>query len=319
MILITGADGFIGKHLIARLMQSQIPLRVLLPEWRTRRLPWDADHPNAPQIIVGTILDEEAVFRAVTGVHTIIHLENALWWGRTRDLERIELGGTRNLITQARAARVGRLITMSQIGAASSSAYTLHRIKGQTEELVRNSGLAYTIIRAGVIFGDEDAFINHIAMMMSVNPLFFLMPGEGEVVLHPLYIDDLIEALMRSLENFKVIDRILEIGGQEYTTFEDMLLTVMRVTGTNRIIIAVPPYILRLLTAIYSLLLPRSLMTSHWLDILATNRATKLANMYEYFGFQPRRFEDTLLLYLPQKSLFWQAFRRSFRRRPRSF
>jgi uncharacterized protein YbjT (DUF2867 family) len=318
MILITGATGFIGRHVLQRLMQNNTPLRVLLTEQQARRLPWDAEHPQAPEIVVGDILDEEAVYRATTGVHTILHLEGALWWGRLRDLERIEIAGTRNLVTQARAARVGRIIAMSQLGAATSSAYELHRAKGQVEQIIRNSGIAYTIIRAGVVYGMQDSFINHIAMMMRINPVFFLMPGQGEVVLHPIYIDDLTEALMRALENFKVIDRVVEIGGQEYTTLEDMLLTIMRVRGMSRIIIAAPPYLLRFFTAIYSRLFPRSLMTSHWLDILATNRTTQLSNMYDYFGFQPRRFEDTLMEYLPRQRLLWGALKRTFRRRPRS-
>jgi len=317
MILVTGATGFVGRHLITALMARNLPVRVLLNERQVRRIPWDTSSENAPEIIMGTILEEEAVFRAVTRAHTIVHLENAMWWGRRRDLERIELAGTRNLITQARAARVGRLIVLSHLGAAPSSAYMLHRIKGQVEEIVRNSGLAYTIIRPGVVFGEEDAFVNHIAMMLSTNPFLFLMPGYGEVVLHPIYIDDLVRALMTALERVEAVDRTFEIGGPEYTTVEDLLLTVMRVTSMQRAIVGVPPYLIRWLTAIYSRLFPRSLVTSQWLDIMATNRTTQLGNTYEYFGFQPRRFEDTLLMYLPHRRYFWRSVRYALRHRPR--
>lgn len=317
MILVTGATGFIGRHLIRDLMDQQLPVRCLLPDFATKRLPWDTQHPYAPQVFTGTILDAEATFRAVSGVHTIIHLANAQWWGRARDLERIELAGTRNLITQARATRVGRIITLSHIGASPSSAYILLRIKGQVEEVIKNSGLAYTIIRSGLVFGEEDAFINHIAMLLSVNPFFFLMPGRGEVVLHPIYIQDLVDALVHSIEALKLVDNVVEIGGAEYTTLEDLLRTVMRVTGMYRPLIAAPPYLLRWLTTFFGLFLPRLPMTVQWLDILATNRSTRLGNAYDYFGIRPRRFEDTLLIYLPKRRHFWALLRYSFRRRPR--
>jgi len=317
MILITGASGFIGRHLVQAFMAQGLPCRVYLPEWRQKRLPWDNSHTNAPQIISGTILNEETLFQAVSGVHTIIHLESALWWGRLRDLERIEVAGTRQLVTAARSARVGRILYLSQIGASPSSAYILHRIKGQAEDIVRSSGLAYTILRPGLVYGPGDAFIDHIAMMFSVNPFLFAMPGEGEVILHPLYIEDLVRAVLVSLESLDVLDRTIEFGGMEVITLADLLQTIMRVTNMQRLVLPLPPYLLRFITRFYNLLLPRTLMTPQWLDILATNRVAKLSNTYDYFGFQPRRLEDTLLSYLPGQRHFFSLLRYTFRRRPR--
>ena len=318
MILITGATGLVGRHLVQRLMQEAQPMRCLLSEDRLRQLPWDRAHPHAPELVIGAVTDGEACFRAVSGCHAVIHLENALWWGGPRELEAVELAGAQALAEAARAARVGRVITLSQLGAASSSAFALHRVKGEVERVLRQSGLAFTIIRSGIVYAPDDAFINHIASMLRLNPLFFLMPGGGETVLHPIYIDDLVEAIYRSLNRIALVDRTVEIGGAEYLSLRDLLRTVMRVTGMRRVLVATPPYMLRWLTGIYSRLLPRSLMTSQWLDILAANRAAPLGNIYDYFGFQPRRFEETLLGYLPQRPHLAASLRGSFRRRPRA-
>ncbi len=317
MILVTGATGLVGRHLIQRLMAESLPIRCLMPERRMRRLPWDAGHPHAPELFAGSVTDEEAFFRAVTGCHAVIHLENALWWGRRSDLEEVELAGARALAAVARSARVGRVICLSQLGAAPSSAYTLHRVKGEVEGLLRNSGVAFTIIRSGIVYAPDDAFINHIASMMRINPAFFFMPGHGEVVLHPIYIDDLVEAIYRSLNLVRLVDETVEIGGAEYMSLRDLILTIMRVTGMRRIIISMPPYFMRWLVGLYSRLLPRSLMTSQWLDVLAANRTAPLGNTYDYFGFQPRRFEETLLTYLPRRPHFRGLLRDTFRRRPR--
>ena len=313
MILVTGATGFIGRHLVARLIAQGYPVRCLLPESKVEHLPWE----TAPEIVVGSILDEEALFRAVTGAHVIIHLENAQWWGSPRDLERIELIGTRNLITAARAARVGRIITVSHLGASPAAAYPLLRYKGLVEDALKASGLAFTIIRSGLVFGEDDAFINHIAMQLTISPGVFLMPGRGEVVLHPIYIDDVVKVVIGSLEALDTIDNILEIGGPEYITLEDLIRTVMRVSGIYRVIVSVPPYVLRWLALIYGRILPRSLITPQWLDILATNRTARLGNSFRYFGIHPQRFEDTLLTYMRGRHYGLALLRYTLRRRPK--
>lgn len=306
MILITGSTGFIGRHLVERLAAAGYPLRCLVHERQRARAVWE----NAqPEIIWGSLFDEEVLFRAVTGVHTIIHLEGAQWWGNVRELERLELVGTRNLVEAARAARVGRFIIMSHLGATPSSAYPLMRVKGVQEELVRTSGLAYTIVRAGLAFGEEDAFINHIAMMLALNPFVFYMPGRGEVVLHPIYIHDLIDILTQTLENIDTIDRIIEIGGLEYITLRDLIRTVMRVTQRERLIVSVPPYTMRWLNPLPRVFFRRSLMTPQWFDLLATNRTAQLGNVPRYYKVQLHRIEDTLLTYLPKKRGFWAALR----------
>ena len=317
MILLTGATGLVGRHLVKRLIAESQPLRCLVPERQLRQLPWNAGQPNAPELFVGDVTDEEAFFRAVTGCHVVIHLENAMWWGRRRDLESVEVDGARALAAVARAARVGRVITLSHLGAAPSSAYTLHRVKGEVEDLLRNSGVAFTIIRSGIVYAPDDAFINHIASMMRISPALFFMPGQGEIVLHPIYIDDLVEAIYRSLNLLRLVDETVEIGGPEYMSLRDLIRTVMRVTGMRRLVIGIPPYLMRWFVGVYSRLLPRSLMTSQWLDILAANRTAPLGNTYDYFGFQPRRFEETLLTYLPQRAHLLGLMRDSFRRRPR--
>jgi NADH dehydrogenase len=313
LILVTGATGFIGRHLVARLLAERYPVRVLVSEHDAAHLPWE----QTPDVIVGSILDEETLFRAVTGAHVVIHLSNAQWWGSPRDLERIELTGTRTLITAARAARVGRIITLSHLGASPAAAYPLLRFKGLVEDALRSSGLAYTIIRSGLVFGEDDAFINHLVMQLTVSPGVFLMPGRGEVVLHPIYIDDLVEALVCSLSAIETVDNVIEIGGPEYITLEDLIRTVMRVSGIHRMVIGVPPYVLRWTSAVTGRLMPRSLITSQWLDILATNRTARLGNLFHYFGIHPRRFEDTLQTYLRGRHYGFSLLRYTLRRRPR--
>lgn len=316
MIVVTGGTGFVGRHVVQRLMQEQRPLRLLVTERRMHQLPFDPTAPNAPQVVVGSILDEEVLFRAMTGAHVVIHLENAQWWGSGRDIERVEVEGARQLVTSARAARVGRIISVSHLGASPASAYPLLRYKGVVEEIIRTSGLAYTLLRSGIVFGEDDAFFNHIAMQLATNPFVFLMPGRGEISLHPLAIGDLVSAIVGSLDVLDTLDQTLEIGGPEYFTLRDLLRTIMRVTGQPRLVFSVPPYLLRLSSAITNRLLPRSLITGQWFDLLAANRTARLGTLYSVYGIRPQRLEDTLVTYMKKRHYLAEALRYTLRRRP---
>jgi uncharacterized protein YbjT (DUF2867 family) len=320
MILVTGASGYIGRALVEKLAGDGQPVRILAPASQTDkgkiRLP--ANLPVNVSVVPGSIHDPQSLHQAMTGVHTLFHLASAQWWGTRRDLERIDLQGTRTVVTSARAARIGRIVTVSHLGASPSSAFTLMRAKGQVEELIRSSGLAYTIFRSGIVFGPEDSFVNGIALLLRANPLVFFQPGQGEGLLHPIYIKDLVEGLVRSLENLGTIDQTLEIGGPEYMTFNEMVRTVMRVTQAKRMLVSVPPYLLRSITSLINRVIPRWPMTSQWLDILASNRTAPLGNMFDLFNVRPVRFEDTIVTYMRGRRYLPELLRTTLRRRPQA-
>ncbi|WP_119072165.1 SDR family oxidoreductase [Aggregatilinea lenta] len=313
MILITGATGLVGRYLVSQLAQAGWPVRVLTErrhEGRLARLGW----PDTVEIFQGDLADTDSLHQALQGVHTVFHLASAQWWGRRRDLERVDVQGTRNLVAVARSARIGRIYFLSQLGAEPSSAYLLMRVKGQVEGLIRNSGIPYTIMRCGLIFGPEDRFVNGIAMLLRTNPVVFFQPGKGEGLLHPIYVKDLVAALEHSLQSIDLVDQTIEIGGAEYVTYNEMVRTVMRVTGAHRIVVPLPPYTLRIMTNLVNRVVRRWPMTPQWFDILAGNRTAKLGNLYDYCGVRPVRFEDTLLTYMPQRRYLPELARFMLRR-----
>jgi NADH dehydrogenase len=321
MIIVIGAMGFVGRSLVAQLLRSGNPVRVLIPasivaRYQRRNHPWPWADAGEAEIVQGSIFQGESLFQAMQGVHTVFHLASAQWWGSRRDLEQVDLLGTRQVITAARSARVGRIIALSHLSAEPSSAYTLLRVKGQMEELIRAGGVAYTIFRCGVIFGPHDHFINNLAMILKSNPIMIFQPAHGENLLNPLYIDDLITALENSMEQVSLVDETVDIGGGEFMTYNELIRTVMRVTNTKRLIFPIPPYMLRWLTSLANTIFPRWPITRQWFDLLAGNRTAQLGNLYNYTGVRPVRIEDTLLTYMPQRRYGLEFVRYIFRRRP---
>jgi len=317
MILVTGASGFIGRYLVARLAADGLPVRVLAAPHRARGKPSFVDAslwPESVEVMAGLLSRPADLHQALTDVYTVFHLASAQWWGRRRQLEQIDLGGTQAIVAAAKAARIGRLILLSHLGAAPSSAFMLLRAKGLAEELVRSSGLAYTIVRSGIVFGEEDRFFNGIALLIRANPFLFIQPGEGETLLHPLFIYDLVEALRQCLDRPETVDQILEIGGPEYHTYNEIVRTVMRVTGTSRTIVTLPPYLMRTITGITLRAFPAWPVTGQWYDLLAGNRTAPLGALENTFHIAPSRLEDTLVGYMAKRR-YMPLFLRTLARR----
>ena len=96
----------------------------------------------------------------------------------------------------AKNANVERFFYVSHLGADKNSAYGLLKAKGMGEEVLRKSGLAYTVFRTSRLFGEGDRFTESIARLIRRFLGIFFLPGEGQVLLQPLWVDDFITALL---------------------------------------------------------------------------------------------------------------------------
>jgi len=305
LILVTGATGFVGRALLPRLAEAGLELRCLVrPSRRSPRLP----RGIPVQVSIASLADARGLRAALVGVDTLIHLAGAEWHGRRGDVFGVDAAGTRALVEAAREAGVGRIVYLSHLGADRASAYPVLKAKGIAEEFVRQSGLTYTIVRSTLLYGAEDVFLNVVAALVKLGPGLFLMPGDGRISLQPLWVEDLVTCLEWSLSDLTSLNQTIALGGPEFITFGQMVQTVMEVLGVRRLVIPVRPPFLRAGAWLMEQILPRSPLTTRWLDHLAVNRTCELTSVTQHFGLKPARFVNTVD-YLRDKKWFIEMTR----------
>jgi len=292
MILVTGATGFIGRHLIYRLAQNpKLQVRIFLrPGADLAKLP----RPLSVHTMIGSIDDPESLLSAMNGIHTVIHLVGTESRGRSAQLASVDLDSTKALVDAALTARVGRIIYVSRPGADRASAFPVLRLKGEIEEIIRDSGLGFTIFRSAALFGANDRFSEHIAMLAGSFP-FYIVPGDGESIFQPLWVEDFVSCLMIALESLDTLDTVVSVGGPELLTYRRMVMRVMHSIGVSRPIVGLPLLINQGVIWFLDGLFARWPITRHWIEMFASNQSFELGTIERQFGFRPASFDIGIL------------------------
>jgi len=293
-ILVTGGTGFIGRALIRQLVELDYPVRTLIrPSKDSPRLP----HGVPVNVAVSSLNDERGLRAAMVGVDTIFHLASGEWRGPSASLMEIDIQGTRSLIQAAEDAGVERIIYVSHLGADRASAYPVLKAKGIAEEFIRRSNLTYTILRSALVFGPNDGFTTGLARLMQSVPIFTIVPGDGSTQLQPLWVEDLVTCMAWSLDDPETFNRVFDIGGPEYLSFQQIMEIILKTIGLRRVLIHTPFPYLRWMTVLLDYLFPKLPVSVYWLDYLAVNRTTALDTLPRVFNLMPSRI-STHMAYL---------------------
>ncbi|MBN1267682.1 MAG: NAD(P)H-binding protein [Anaerolineales bacterium] len=290
MILLTGATNFIGRAVLQVLRRADLPVRILLePSSESPDLPAGV----AADVSVASLSDERSVRSALVGISQVIHIGNGYY---SSDPEKIwqESKGTRVLAQSAQAASVSRFVYLSHLGADRMSAYPELRAKAEGEGAIRMSGVPFTIVRSGLVYGAGDSFTSILVALIRRVPFVTMLPGNPETLAQPLWVQELAVAVQWILEDEKMADRAIEIGGPEFLSLREMAFLVQQQLRKRSFLLPLSPPVLKFITPLFTPWLLGQDGGEFWIDYFAVNRTTELDAMPRLLGIQPSRMGDCL-------------------------
>ncbi len=301
-ILVTGAAGYLGNQTVKRLVAEDQPLRALVrrPAKAALRLREFADRI---EVVEGDVTAPASLRPALAGVDTVIHTVAIAMEKGGQTYEAVNYQGTVNVLRAAEGAGVRRFINISQNGADSALPYRFLASKGRAQEAVAASALHWTALRPSAIFGPQDEFFNSFARLLKITPLVFPLIGGGEAEFQPVSVDDVVEAVMRCLDDESTVGEELALGGPEVLTLGEIERRVMQALDTRRLLLPVPVALLRPLVIIMQSLLPGSPVSTSLLDLLALPNTVPDNALVNRFGMKPMPFAGEHIAYLKDNTL----------------
>jgi nucleoside-diphosphate-sugar epimerase len=301
-VLVTGATGFLGGRLVRRLLADGHPVRALV------RVPDSAREieDRGAQLIQGAICDRAAVSQAVDGAEIVYHLAGRLFMPgvSAREYERTHVDGTQLLLDVcARSGGVRRFVHCSTTGVLGVTGAQPARedaplrptnvyeaTKARAELAVAraiDAGFPAVIARPGLVYGPGDLHL--LGFFKAILRRRFRPIGRRPVWLHPIYIDDLTEGLVRCAEVPGVAGQCFHLAGTRPVLLSELGRSIALAAGvrppSGYIPLAFARLVARLGDQVPSRLRQAVPLTSSRLDFLTHSRMYDVTKAARELGF----------------------------------
>lgn len=247
-ILVTGGTGVIGEGVIPEIITRGHHVRLL-----SRHAEDDAKQWPGVEPVRGDIGNPQSIRGAADDVDVVIHIAGIVTENPPETtFERINVGGTRNMLDEAKRANVKRFVFVSSLGAdVGQSDY--HQSKRKAEELVRASDVPWTIVRPGNVYGPGDEVISTILKMVRTLPAIPVI-DDGKQEFQPIWHEDLAKILATIVERDDLAGQTLEAAGADITSIRELVAKFSEITGRSPVAIPVPMPLAQWTTRLTSLL-----------------------------------------------------------------
>jgi NADH dehydrogenase len=220
-IAITGATGFIGGCLARKLTAEG---HEIVPIGRRAGI---------------DLTDQAKLKDALAGCEAIAHCAGINREIGNQTYQKIHVEGTENVIAAAREAGVRKIVFISFLRARPNCGSAYHESKWAAEELVRHSGMDYTILKPGVIYGRGDHMLDHLSHAFYTFPIFALV-GMKDQKVRPTAVEDLAGILRAVLVEGKLSRQTVAVVGPEELTLRAAVERVAQVAERKPFMFRLP-------------------------------------------------------------------------------
>lgn len=217
-VAITGATGFVGSHLTTRLTSEGHEVV------RTARQ---------------ALNDVDQLAAAFAGCKAVAHCAGINREIGDQTYARVHVEGTRNVAAAAKTAGVEKIVLMSFLRARPDCGSPYHESKWAAEEIVRDSGLDYTVIKAGIVYGRGDHMLDHLSHALHTFPVFGLV-GLKEKSIRPLAVEDLVHVMRAALVDRRMKRQTIALLGPEEIYLSEAVRRVAEVVGKGPLMFPLP-------------------------------------------------------------------------------
>jgi uncharacterized protein YbjT (DUF2867 family) len=242
-IVILGGTGFLGTRLVSRLVKDG---------HRVTALSRDRERHKHLLVLPGLTIENCDVyqepqlserFRGKDVVINLVGILNERGFGGG-GFRRAHVELTRGVLQAMKSAGVTRLLQVSALKAATDAPSFYLKSKGEAERLIRDqtSALDWTIFKPSVMFGPGDTFLNRFAGLLAAVP-GVLPLARANARMQPVFVDDVVDALVRCLHGGASSRQTFELGGTQVYTLREVVSLVSRLTGKRRLIVGLPGFL----------------------------------------------------------------------------
>jgi NADH dehydrogenase len=298
---IAGGTGFIGSHLVDALSNGGYKSRCLVRTEGKAEICKKVGFEAA----IGDITDRESLKGKLKDCDIIVHLVGIIEEKGKMTFENVHVEGTKNLVDEAKKSDVKHIFYQSALGASIISKAKYHKTKAEAEEIVKSSGIPYTIFRPSLVIGQGDGFTEKIKELVKLGP-FVPIAGDGNTKFQPIYVEDWVKCFMEIFSDASRIahyaSHVYEFGGPEHLTYNEIILKLMEAMGINKPLIHVPLKIIELSLPFSRIsmkignILGKKIpsVTSEQLRLLQSDNICAKDSVEKIFGFTPLTYRDAL-------------------------
>lgn len=248
-ILVAGATGYVGGHLIPRLLEAGFPVRCMARSPDKLR---DRSWKNI-DIAYGDALEPDSLNEALTDIDVAYYLIHSM--GKAGDFESKDVKAARNFGKACAEMGVKRIIYLGGLGNSGDDLSPHLKSRQEVGRILGEHGVPVTELRASIIIGAGSSSFEIIRDLVKKLRIM-ITPKWVNSRCEPIAIQNVITYLVECLTHDKTVGEILEIGGGEIFTYGDMMRQVGSLMGKQIIMISVP------------VLTPR--LSAYWLNLVTT-------------------------------------------------